>query len=106
MGGGKGSALPGGDDVVVVVVVFVICGRPRSNCTGCAVGGGAGEAPLPSRIESDISKSGVYRGRMAWLGRERSEASPEAEALFPLRGGSSMVTSQSKPVRLEPHVHT
>ena len=92
---------------MLVVVYFGIVGDTGNSCTWAgAVGCGAGEAPLPSRIESDISKSGVYRGRMARLGRERSEASPEAEALFPLRGGSSMVTSQSKPVRLEPHVHT
>lgn len=69
---------------MLVVVYFGIVGDTGNSCTWAgAVGCGAGEAPLPSRIESDISKSGVYRGRMAWLGRERSEASLGLRPCFP-----------------------
>ena len=71
--------------VVIVVVYFDIVDDTGNSCTWeGAVGCGAGEAPLPSRIESDKSKSGVGRGRIARLGRERREASLNAEALFPL----------------------
>ena len=51
----------------MLVVVYVGIGGDNGNsCTWeGAVGCGAGEAPLPSRIESDRSKSGRCEGDMA-----------------------------------------
>ena len=78
--------------MVIVVVYFDIVDDTGNSCTWAGAGGSYGTrsggdqelAPLPSRIESDKSKSGVGRGRIARLGRERREASLNAEALFPL----------------------
>ena len=51
---------------MLVVVYFGIVGDTGNSCTWeGAVGCGAGEAPLPSRIESDKSKSGSCEGDMA-----------------------------------------
>ena len=55
--------------VVSVAVYFDIVDDTGNSCTWeGAVGGGARKAPLPSRIESDNSKSGMGRRHIARLG--------------------------------------
>ena len=83
----------------MLVVVYVGIGGDNGNsCTWeGAVGCGAGEAPLPSRIESDKSKSGICNGHMGRVGRGWSRASSGTEAFISTEVGASLITCQSKP---------